>query len=64
MAHSLAVGFELFPSFSAEASRDETLTAHGQAMGEMAGRIAKLKAEIDNVECPPDDSMFNQVTQC
>ena len=29
----------------------------------MLGRITKLKAEIDNVECPPDDSMFNQVTK-
>jgi len=30
-------------------------------MGDIVRRISKLKTEIDNVESPPDDSMFNQV---
>jgi hypothetical protein len=30
-------------------------------LGALLNKIAKLKQEIEDVECPPDDSMFNQV---
>ena len=47
--------------YEAETKHEDSLKEQGKSIAQLQGEIAKLKQEIDEAECPPDDSMFNQV---
>eukprot|EP00750_Incisomonas_marina_P014138 INCI17609.11.p1 GENE.INCI17609.11~~INCI17609.11.p1 ORF type:complete len:5029 (+),score=1065.32 INCI17609.11:298-15384(+) len=47
--------------YDAENLYEAGVQAQGTAMAKLQTEIAKVKKVIDDAECPPDDSMFNQV---